>query len=145
MYVRFHSPWAPHDAARGVAQDRGLRRGVHYGLFGPAYDYAYDPATPEGLRRALWHEIDWFEQNLPVPARTSFRVKSRKRWRNVGICWFVDGAREMIARAFTVRALLAECGVPVTKVATHRPGQILTRDAFQIVAKPEEATPTVWH
>ncbi len=133
MYVRFHSPWAE------------VRHGVHYGLFGPAYDHARHPGVAEGLRRALWHEIDWFEQHLPVPARRSFVVKSKKRWRSVGICWFVDGAREMIAHAFTISALLHECGVPVSKVATHRPGQILYRDAYQIVAKPDEATPTVWH
>jgi sulfur carrier protein ThiS len=71
--------------------------------------------------------------------------KWRRRVRADGICWFTDGAREAIARAFTLAALLRECGVPVTKVATHRPGQILYRDDYQIVAKPDEATPTVWH
>jgi hypothetical protein len=133
MYVRFHSPWAE------------VRRGVHYGLFGPAYDCARDPGVPEVLRAALWHEIEWFEANLPVPAARAFWVKSRKTWHRVGICWFVDDAREMIARAFALRALLRDCGVPVTKIATDRPGQVLYRDAWQIVAKPEAATPTVWH
>ena len=133
MYVRFHSPWAL------------LRRGVNYGLFGPAYDYARDAGVAEVLRAALWHEIEWFEDNLPVPKRGCFYVKSKKRWRAVGLCWFVDDAREMIAHAFALASLLRECGVPVTKVATHRPGTILYRDAYQIVAKPEAATPTVWH
>jgi hypothetical protein len=31
--------------------------------------------------------------------------------------------------------------VPIAKRATRRPGQILYRDAWQIVAKPEQATP----
>ena len=61
------------------------------------------------------------------------------------LCWFVDDAREMIAHAFALASMVRECGVPVTKVATHRPGTILYRDAYQIVAKPEAATPTVWH
>ena len=133
MYVRFHSPWAE------------VRRGVNYGLFGPAGEHAYHPDTPEVLRAAIGIELDWFNANLPVPRRRAFVVKSKKRWRAVGICWFVDDAREMIARAFVLRALLRECGVPVTMIATERPGQILYRDAFQIVAKPEPATPTVWH
>lgn len=133
MYVRFHTPW------------RQVRRGIDYGLFGPAYDCAYDADVAEVLRVALWAEIDWFEENLPVPKRRALWVKSKKRWRNVGICWFVDDAREMIAHAFTMAWLLRECGVPVAKVATHRPGQVLYRDAYQIVAKPEAATPTVWH
>ncbi len=72
-------------------------------------------------------------------------MKSRRRFRPDGICWFTDSAREAIARAFAVAALLRDCGVPVAKVATHRPGQILYRDAWQIVAKPDEATPTTWH
>lgn len=133
MYVRFHSPWAE------------VRRGVHYGLFGPAYSTARDRRVGEGLRRALWHEIGWFEDHLPVPGHRDFCVRSKKSWRKVGICWFTGDAREMIAHAFVLACLLRECGVPVTKVATHRPGQILYRDAWQIVAKPDAATPTVWH
>ena len=74
-----------------------------------------------------------------------WRVKSRRRWRADGICWFVDDAREMIARAFALAALIGEAGVPARKVATRRPGTILYRDRWQIVAKPEEATPVTWH
>jgi hypothetical protein len=72
-------------------------------------------------------------------------VKSRRRWRADGICWFVDDAREMIARAFALASLIGEAGVPAHKVATRRPGTILYRDRWQIVAKPEEATPVTWH
>lgn len=131
MYVRFFSSWP-------------VRRGVDSGLFGPAYAYARWPGTGEGLSRALWAEIDWFEANLPVPPRARFAVKSRKRMRNAGICWFQPDAAEMIAHGFVLAALLGECDVPVTKVATHRPGQILYRDRWQVVAKPEEGTPSRW-
>lgn len=131
MYVRFITPWWR------------LPRGVDCGLFGPAYACARDSEVPAVLREALWAEIEWFERNLPVPSR--LRVKSRGRWRADGVCWFVDDAREMIARAFALAALVGECGVPARKVATRRPGQILYRDPWQIVAKPEAATPTVWH
>jgi hypothetical protein len=131
MYVRFITPWWR------------LPRGIDSGLFGPAYDLARDGEVPAVLREALWVEIGWFEANLPVPRR--FGVKSRGRWRPDGICWFVAEAREPIARAFGLAALLADCGVPVRKVATRRPGQLLYRDAWQIVAKPEAATPVRWH
>jgi len=133
MYVRFITPWWE------------VRRGVHYGLFGPAYECAHDADVPFVLREALWAEIEWFEANLPVPERRSFLVKSRRRFRADGICWFTDAAHERSPRAFAVAALLRDCGVPVAKVATHRPGQVLYRDAWQIVAKPDEATPTTWH
>ena len=131
MYVRFITPWWR------------LPRGIDSGLFGPAYACARDAEVPAVLRDALWVEIDWFEQNLPVPRR--LWVKSRRRWLPDGICWFVADAREMIAHAFAVAALIGECGVPTTKVATRRPGTILYRDDWQIVAKPHEATPTMWH
>lgn len=133
MYVRFITPWWR------------IRRGVDCGVFGPAGEYAYKREVGEGLREALLLELDWFNADLPVPRRRAFRVKSCRRWRDDGICWFADSAREMIAHAFTLAALLGECGVPVRKVATTRPGTILYRDDWQIVAKPEAATPTVWH
>ncbi|HEX6374954.1 MAG TPA: hypothetical protein VFZ91_04460 [Allosphingosinicella sp.] len=131
MYVRFITPWWR------------VRRGIDCGLFGPAYALARDREVPAVLREALWAEIVWFEDRLPTPSR--FCVKSKRRWRPHGICWFVDDAREMIARAFALASLIGECGVPATKVATRRPGQILYRDPWQIVAKPEAATPTLWH
>lgn len=131
MYVRFITPWWR------------LPRGYDCGWFGPAYACARDEEVPAVLREALWAEIGWFEEHLPVPSR--FGVKSRGRWLSDGICWFVDDAREMIARAFALAALIGEAGVPATKVATRRPGTILYRDPWQIVAKPGEATPVTWH
>ena len=131
-YVRFITPWWR------------IRRQVDCGPFGPAYAAWRSDAVPEVLRIAIREELDWFEDNLPVPCSEAFRVKSRKRWRNDGICWFIGEAREMIARAFVLASLLNEAGMPVRKVATYRPGTILYRDPWQIVAKPIEATPTLW-
>ena len=133
MYVRFHSPWAQ------------VRHGIDYGIFRPAYACSRDERVPEILRLAIRHQLDWFEEHLPIPAWRSFCVRSRGQWLQAGICWFVDAAREPIARAYAVAGLLGECGVPVAKVATHCPGQILYRDHMQVVAKPDAATPTLWH
>jgi hypothetical protein len=132
MYVRFIAPGA------------ALRPGIDHGLFRPAYALCEDRGTAETLVLAIRDGLDWFETELPVPRRRCFLVKSRKRWLAEGICWFRDDAREMIARAFALAALIEACGVPVVKRATRRPGQILYRDAWQIVAKPEAATPTAW-
>jgi hypothetical protein len=66
------------------------------------------------------------------------------RSRADGICWFTDGAREAVARAFTLAALLRECGVPVSKFATQRPGQILCGDAYQVERKAGTATSVGW-
>jgi len=132
MYVRFVVPW------------RG-RRGVDYGLFWEARGHAEDSRVHAALRAAIRCELDWFNANLPVPKRRVFLVKSCGRWLPDGICWFVDDAREMIARAFVLAALLEECGTPASKLATRNPGQILYRDSWQIVAKPGRETPVAWH
>jgi hypothetical protein len=130
---------------RLITPTRRVRRvDADCGPFGPAYDALWDPRVPRVLQDAIWHEIDWFEQNLPVPYHGAFRVKSRKRWYADGICWFVAEAREMIEHAFVLAALLRDIGVPVRKVATRRPGTILYRDRWQIVAKPVEVTPTLF-
>jgi hypothetical protein len=134
-YVRFITPrWRLH------------RSGADCGPFGPAYEALWEPDVPEVLRVAIRQEIDWFERTLPVPApsRDAFCVRSRKRWYPDGICWFVAEAREMIAHAFVLAALLRETGVPVRKVWANRPGTVLYRDPWQIVAKPIEATPTLF-
>lgn len=131
-YVRFITPrWR-------------MRRDVDCGPFGSAYDALWDRDVPEVLRIAISEEIGWFEHNLPVPRRDAFRVKSRRRWYSDGICWFVAEAREMIEHAFVLSSLLREIGVPTRKVATHRPGTVLYRDPWQIVAKPIGATPTLY-
>lgn len=132
MYVRFIAPGA-------------VRPGVDRGLFSPAYDLEYELDQPEWLREALSDSLRWFEAELPVPKGDVFRVISRRRQIACGICWFRDDAREMIARALTLAALLREAGVPVTRLRTRRPGQILYSDAWQIVAKPAFDTPTRWH
>lgn len=66
------------------------------------------------------------------------------RMRNAGLCRFQPDAAEPTARAHALAALLRECRMGVIKVASHRPGQTLWRDCWQVVAKPEEATPVRW-
>jgi len=134
-YVRFITPrW------------RLRRVDADCGPFGPAYDALWQRDVPEVLREAIWHEIQWFECNLPVPAprRDAFCVKSRKRWYPDGICWFVAEAREMIAHAFVLGSLLRETGVPVRKVWADHVGTVLYRDRWQVVAKPNSATPLLF-
>lgn len=123
MYVRFTTP--------GVA----TRASVAPGPFNTAYDLwrERDEDTPSLL--ALRRELDWFDDWLPVPRRFTVVAKGR-RWSD-GICWFRDDAREMLAHAHALAVLLEECGVPVQRQWTRDPGQLLYRDRWQVVAKPE--------
>lgn len=137
MYLRFTSSDAVH---------LGLRGGkiVHRGIFGPAYRVRRDPTYPLYLRRAVHEDLRWFEEKLPVPPRGQFYVRSKSWWRSQGICWFKSEARDMIQRAFGLRSVLAECDILISELMTDQPGQILYKDAFQIIAKPDAQTPTVW-
>src|SRR3546814_14504469 len=95
------------------------------------------------MGQGVGKEIGLLVAYRPVPARCW--VRSGGRGLPDGICWFVDDACEMIARAFALAALIGEAGVPTRKVATRRPGTILYRHPWQIVAKPEAAAATTWH
>jgi hypothetical protein len=109
-------------------------------MFRGACWVADDSRVHEALRNAVHEQLDWFAANLPSPKRRVFLVKSRGVWLSDGICWFLDDAREMIARGYALAGLLGECGVPVTRVATRTPGQILYRDEYQIVARPDDGS-----
>ena len=123
MYLRFTVP--------GTV----TRARVAPGPFRAAYDVwcwgdRYDPVID-----AIGYELDWFSLWLPVPRRFGVTAKGRE-WYD-GICWFRDRAREQVSHAHVLAALLAERGVPVERTWTRDPGQILYRDPFQVVAKPE--------
>ena len=122
MYLRFTAPGAV------------TRARVAPGLFGPAYWlWHWAEETPAVL--AIRRELDWFEDRLPVPR--GFGVRARGRTWSDGVCWFRDHAREMVAHAFTLAALIEDGGIPIDRLWTRDPGQILYRDPYQVVAKPE--------
>ncbi|MEA3065344.1 MAG: hypothetical protein QOJ27_1796, partial [Sphingomonadales bacterium] len=73
MYVRFITPWWR------------LPRGADCGLFGPAYACARDAEVPAVLREALWAEIGWFEQNLPVPRHPQRHFLVDLEQRRIGV------------------------------------------------------------
>lgn len=126
MYLRFTVP--------GTV----TRARVAPGPFRLASDLWWSRAdTPDPVLLALRRELDWFNEWLPVPRRFGVVAKGRN-WSD-GICWFRDDAREMVGHAHVLAALLAECGVPIERNWTRDPGQILYRDRFQVVAKPERA------
>ena len=124
MYLRFTTP--------GVV----TRAHVAPGPFRTASELWWGRrGEPDPVLLALRHELDWFNDRLPVPKRFGVTAKGRE-WRD-GICWFRDDAREMVSHAFTLAALIEECGVPIARIWTRDPGQVLYRDRWQVVAKPE--------
>ena len=130
MYVRFFG----HATAR-----LGLRGhpAVRTGIFGTAYPLSRNEGAPDWLRAEVRRELDGFETYLPVPSRSVFWVKSQRRWRRQGLCWFRPDAGTMISHAFNLRALIEDYGIPVDVVKSERPGSVLYRDDYQVVARPD--------
>lgn len=126
MYLRFTVPSA----------GRVTRAGVAPGPFRAASDLYWDgDRDNDPVLLAIRRELDWFNEWLPVPRR--FGVVAKGRWWSDGICWFRDDAREMVAHAYVLAALIEECGMPVYRRWTRDPGQVLYKDRWQVVAMPE--------
>ena len=132
MYIRFITPGRVEEAryaAPGIFQGGGGAR--------------HDMRLPEWLRSALKDEYAWFNDHLDAPERFGLRMRGdRKAY--AGLCWFRDDAREALRHAYTLASLLGEAGVPVTRVVSNRPGDIVWRDHQQIVAMPHRDSPVLW-
>ena len=88
MYLRYTVP-----TEHGGTVTRARLAPGPFGIVGRlarGAEYSDDP-----VRIALERELDWFNDQLPVPKR--FDVKARGRWWSDGICWFRDDAREMLS------------------------------------------------
>ncbi|GJL96041.1 MAG: hypothetical protein DHS20C05_24460 [Hyphococcus sp.] len=124
MYIRFVTP-------RLVREARGVPAGVfRSGMNG----------APDWLRAAIRDEYRWFNDNLRVPNRLGIVTRKSNR-RYGGVCWFRDDARDCITHAYALSALLNEAGVPVTRIKSDAPGDIVYRDPQQIVAMPRKEGP----
>lgn len=122
MYIRYVLSWR-HPASR-----------VEAGFFSLAYRVAAEDRVPEWIRAELMREIEWFDARLPVPGR--LRLRFRRRRAIEGICWFRPEAGEAIVRARYVGWLMTEAGAPLQEIRTADPGEIMWRDAMQVVARP---------
>lgn len=72
----------------------------------------------------------------PPPPGPPFRKKRKTgEWSRDAVCWFRDDAREFVSRIWDLVALIEYHDVPVRLVKTERPGRIVYRDEYQIVAE----------
>lgn len=129
MYLRF------------VIDGAITRAGLRPGFFRIAA-IVRDTLWPSPIAQAIGLELEWFNAHLPIPrGRTAFAVKARGVWHRDGVCWFRPeaDAREAVGHGHVLAVLLRDTGVRVDRIATDHPGQILYRDAMQVVAKPD------WH
>lgn len=75
----------------------------------------------------------WFNDYLPCPP---FNAKLRSgEWTRDAVCWFQAEAKEPVNRIWDLVAVLKEHGVPVRLVKTEKPGKIVYKDKYQVVAE----------
>lgn len=132
MYLRFVTE---RQAERGQGRE---------GFFQASYTVWRSPETPDYAAKELRRLLDWFDANLEAPERLS-RAR-HKRGKDAGartaLSWFTPEATEHIAKAYETAAILQEYGYTVTVLKTLRPGFVVFRDRWQIVAEPFADTPT---
>lgn len=114
------------------------------GIFHTAYDVKEDPEVPDWLADAISREIRWFCDWLDEPERLGISTRRYDRSRD-GRCWFVDTAREHVSRARGLAALLEEAGRSIDTLYAEDPGDIVWRDAHQIVAMPRRNSRRLLH
>lgn len=80
--------------------------------------------------------FDWLNEHLPCPPFQS-NLKLGK-WTEDAVCWFLPQAKEPISRMWDLVAVLKEHDVPVKVLHSQKPGLIVYRDEYQIVAETWE-------
>jgi hypothetical protein len=67
-------------------------------------------------------------------------LSKRRRLQVTTLCWFTPEAHTHIKRARDLAWLIAEAGHPTEMITSRHVGQIVYRDATQVVAQPDERT-----
>lgn len=127
------------DLIRFVTDGRHLPYGHRTGIFPSAYKARRENWLASSRHDELCDLLLWFSDNLPVPDR--FAASRRPHAEHSGISWIRTRALDHMKRLRLIAALLHGVGVPVQELRTVRPGYILYRDDFQVVALPFKDTP----
>lgn len=128
MYLRFVSPLKLGGSARP--------RDLHMGIFQAVITCRDDVDTPTWLHAQLIEEFDWFKDHLPSPDEKYFETWHVRDYHWDSICWFKASASQMIKRAWALKALIEEAGMPISVISTTTPGRITYQDKHQIVSHP---------
>ncbi|WP_031234967.1 hypothetical protein [Asticcacaulis sp. AC402] len=126
MYVRFVTPL------------RDRTTGAETGFFRASW-YLREVGCPDWIHRELDLQFDWFNAHLPIPGRVGRHFK--RRGSVYGVCWFQPDATECIQRARYCAWLVSEGGVPVQAIKLAQPREIIWRDDYQLVVRPDPDTP----
>src|SRR5262249_30761847 len=120
MFIRF---------VCGEIDDRSQ---VAAGLFCAAFKLRWSDGLPVYEFDAITELRDWFNDHMDSP----FDYLPRDRRYDRAVCWFKPAAREHIARAWELVAILERNDVLIWTIKSPRTGYVHYEDEVQVLARP---------
>jgi hypothetical protein len=105
---------------------------VAAGLFRVASDLRWSDGLPDYEFEALTELRDWFNVHMDSP----FDHLPQERRYERAVCWFKSTAREHLARAWDLVAILERNDVLIWTVKAPRIGYVYYEDEVQVFAQP---------
>jgi hypothetical protein len=102
------------------------------GLFGAAYDLQWSEGLPDHEFDAITELKCWFDEYLESPFDHLPCGKSY----DMAVCWFKPTAREHLARAWELVAILERNDVLIWTIKSPRTGYVYYEDEVQVFAQP---------
>ncbi|HWE72788.1 MAG TPA: hypothetical protein VG328_06485 [Stellaceae bacterium] len=124
---------------RFVTQRRSPPDGQRTGIFREAYRLWRADTLPAEERAELRALLDWFDVYLERPRR--LRASPSEHAGKTPLSWIRISAAHHIARFRRLAEIVNEASIPVDELLTERPGYVVYRDAYQVVALPFADTP----
>jgi hypothetical protein len=119
---------------RFVSGEIDERSHVAAGLFCASSQLRWSDGLPDYEFDAITELRDWFNDHLDSP----FDHLPRDRRYEPAICWFKSTAREHLARAWELVAILERNDCFIWTIKAQRPGYIDYEDEIQVLARPYE-------
>src|ERR1700739_4434471 len=104
------------------------------GLLQEAYRLWHADTLLAADRAELRALLDWFNDNLDRPQRLAPSPPAHAG--KTAIAWLRASAHHHLVRLHRLTELVKEASVAVDELQTTRPGYIVYRDAYQVIALP---------
>ena len=105
---------------------------VSAGLFCAVSDLLCADGLPDYEYDALREVKDWFNVHMASP----FRYLPHDPRYDPAVCWFKSTAREHLARAWEIVAILERNDILIWTIKSRRVGYVFYEDDVQVFARP---------
>lgn len=129
----------PETVIRFVTEWRHAPYGHRTGVLRAGYRLWRGNSLPEAERYELRTLLNWFNENLATPDRLA--TSRQAHGRETALSWIRASASQHVMRLRRMASIVGDAGVAVDELHTTRPGYVVYRDAYQVVALPFADTP----